>query len=59
MLLVEHVRDVANFAVFGPGAFHFLSRAEWLRVVEVAGLRVATERRVTPFVRALALERPA
>jgi SAM-dependent methyltransferase len=59
VLLVEHVRDAANCAVYGPGAFHFLPRAEWLRVARVAGFHVAAERRVTPFVVALALEKAA
>jgi hypothetical protein len=59
LLLVEHLRDAANFAVYGPGAFHFLARAEWLRVGQGAGFRVAVERRVTPFVMALALEKAA
>jgi hypothetical protein len=59
VLLVEHLRDMANFAVYGPGAFHFLPRTEWLRVARLAGFHVAVERRVTPFVMALALEKAA
>lgn len=59
VVLVEHVRDVANFAVFGPGAFHFLSRREWLRVAKSAGLDVVHERHVTPFVRAIVFRRPS
>jgi SAM-dependent methyltransferase len=57
VLLVEHVRDSANFVAFGPGFVHFQPRAEWLRLAERAGLRIAAETRVTPFVMALALER--
>ncbi|GHA11946.1 class I SAM-dependent methyltransferase [Streptomyces echinoruber] len=57
LVLVEHFRDGANTAVFGPGAWHFLPRAEWLRLAAHAGLRPAAERRVAGLVTALALTR--
>ena len=55
VLLVEHLRDAANFLAFGPGAFHFLARSDWERAVRGAGLGVCHEARITPFVHALLL----
>jgi SAM-dependent methyltransferase len=57
ILLVEHLRDGTNFLAFGPGFFHFHSRAEWLRIIAAADLTVAHEFRLTPFVRAFVLQR--
>jgi SAM-dependent methyltransferase len=57
LLLVEHLRDVPNFIVFGPGAFHFMSRGEWRRLCAQAGLAITEERQKTPFVAAFVAER--
>jgi SAM-dependent methyltransferase len=57
MLLVEHLRDIPNFVAFGPGFLHFVGRAEWLRLANVANLSVAADARVTPWVMALTLEK--
>jgi SAM-dependent methyltransferase len=55
VILVEHLRDGANIAAFGPGAWHFLTRAEWLRLARGSRLRPAGESQLTAFVRALSL----
>lgn len=52
IVLVEHLRDISNFVVFGPGAFHFLSRSSWFKATRAAGLVVLNDRRITPFVHA-------
>lgn len=55
VVLVEHVRDVANFLAFGPGFLHFHSPASWRRCWESAGFRSGDEFRITPFVRVFVL----
>ena len=55
VVVVEHLRDPFNFAVFGPGAFHFLTRRSWVESTRPAGLVVLEDRKITPFVHALVL----
>ncbi len=50
LVVLEHVRDVANFTVFGPGALHFWGASEWQRLAQ-PHFEVETETRITPFVR--------
>jgi SAM-dependent methyltransferase len=56
IVVIEQVRNAANFACFGPAAFHFLSRRTWVRTFAAAGLTVADEFPITPFVRAFVLQ---
>jgi hypothetical protein len=55
VVLVEHVRDAANFLAFGPGFLHFHSPASWRRCWESAGFHSINEFRVTPFIRIFVL----
>jgi SAM-dependent methyltransferase len=57
LVLVEHCRDAANVLAYGPGAWHFYPRAEWLRLGRHAGLEPVAQRTMTPLVRAIAMER--
>ncbi|WP_329316026.1 methyltransferase domain-containing protein [Streptomyces sp. NBC_01278] len=59
LVLVEHPRDRANTAVFGPGAWHFMPRREWLRLAHGAGLHAVTETRIANLVTAFAFRRSA
>jgi SAM-dependent methyltransferase len=58
IVLVEHVRDAANFLAFGPGCMHFHSPASWRRCWKAAGLGLADEFHITPFVRVFVLSIP-
>ncbi len=49
LVVAEHVRDAANFAAFGPGAFHFFPVEEWRRLGEQ--FETVEEFAITPFVR--------
>ena len=55
VILVEHLRDVWNLLAFGPGFFHFQSHATWQNAFREAGLVIARERTLTPFVRVFEL----
>ena len=59
LLVVEHTRDLANFAAFGPGYFHFLPRSEWRRLASRAGFALRREVRITPWVTAFTIEKTA
>jgi len=55
VMLVEHVRDLANFLAYGVGAFHFLAGSDWIRCTEAAELHIHTQFKITPFVRVFEL----
>ncbi len=55
VILVEHLRDAANFLAYGIGAFHFLSSTDWIRCTEEAELVVQSQSKITPFVRVFEL----
>lgn len=55
IILVEHVRDIANFVAFGPGFMHFLPLAEWVRCATQNDLKIAKQYRITPLVAVLEL----
>jgi hypothetical protein len=55
VIVIEQLRDFANFACFGLAAFHFLSRRTWLKSFSQANLMIADAFRITPFMMAFVL----
>lgn len=55
VVLVEHLRDVANALAFGPGALHFHSAASWRRCWMRAGFRIADDFPLTAWVHVFVL----
>jgi hypothetical protein len=56
VIVIEQLRDFANFACFGLAALHFLSRRTWLNSFSQANLTVADEFRITPFMAVFVLQ---
>ena len=55
VILIEHLRNLAAFAAFGPlGFFHFYPRKEWIRLAKLANLKIQHELSMTPFVHVFA-----
>ncbi len=54
-IVVEHLRDAANLLAYNIGAFHFYSRATWLKTFDTAKLTVVNEKKITPFLTAFFL----
>lgn len=57
VIVVEHLRDTANYLAYNLGAFHFYSRSAWLRTFETAGLKLESEKKITPFITAFFLSK--
>lgn len=55
VVVVEHLRDPANFLAYTIGFLHFYSRAVWLRAFAAAHLSLVQEKKITPFVSAFIL----
>lgn len=59
LVLIEHIRDAANAAAFGPAIGHFYPVDEWREVIRLGGLELVAEERITPFIALLTAERPS
>lgn len=50
IIIVEHLRDLANFLAYNIGFFHFHSKKDWLRTFATSNLVVIDEYKITPFI---------
>lgn len=57
LIVTEHSRDAANFAVYGPGALHFEPLATWQTRAAEAGLTETSQLSLTPFVTRVVFQR--
>lgn len=57
LIITEHSRDAANFAVYGPGALHFQPPGTWRTRAAEAGLTQASQMSLTPFVTRVVFQR--
>jgi SAM-dependent methyltransferase len=57
VIVAEHLRDLANFAAFGPGFLHFFSHRTWTRTFARAHFVIDREFSITPFIRVFVLRR--
>ncbi len=57
VLLVEHLRDLANFVAYGPGCWHFLPGEEWSRLAASSKFSLAKHFRITPLVNVYLLKK--
>jgi len=57
LIVVEHLRDWANFAAFNLGFLHFYSRGTWLNVFKQTKFFVKKEIKITPFITAFIMEK--
>jgi SAM-dependent methyltransferase len=55
LVVIEHLRDSANFLAYGPGFLHFLPRAAFLRAFAAGKLALTAEWRLNPWMRVFVL----
>lgn len=57
IIVSEQFRDLTNFIFFNIGAFHFLSEKQWKKAVAEAGLKIAENKKITPFANMLLIKK--
>ncbi len=51
IIVSEHLCNLKNFLIYGPGAFHFFGSAHWKHAFAHANLYISSEKSITPFVK--------
>jgi SAM-dependent methyltransferase len=54
ILIIEHLRDVPNFSVYGPAILHFGSASQWKKAILSSSLRLRSLHRVAGLISILA-----
>jgi SAM-dependent methyltransferase len=57
IIVVEHLRDLANFTVYTIGFFHFYSKSFWRTIFRTTNFSISDEFKFTPFVSTFILEK--
>lgn len=50
IIVIEHLRDTANFLAYNIGFLHFHSKATWQETFRIAGLHIIEEEKINPFM---------
>jgi hypothetical protein len=56
IVLVEHLRNAANFLAYGPGFMHFHSDRTWRKSIQKSGAAVKLDFAITPFLRCYVIQ---
>ena len=57
IIVVEHLRDFANFLAYNIGFFHFLSKTSWLKTFQSSNLKITKIEKITPFITIFTLQK--
>ncbi len=57
IIIVEHLRDIANFLAYNIGFFHFHAKPTWLKTFGEADLKIKNEIKLTPFISGFILQK--
>jgi len=57
IIIVEHLRDAANFLAYNIGFFHFHSLSTWRKTFARSGFTISNIKKINPFVSLLILEK--